>query len=72
MSKEILIPHAELEDSQTITEVVTNKMKEHDLDIHQHEVEDIDDDDKAGIRRLRVKNTKYFAMGNVPWHRTSS
>ena len=44
MSKEILIEHKDIEDSQTITQAMTNKFKEHDLDLHRHEVEVIDDD----------------------------
>jgi len=72
MPKEILINHKDIQDPQTITEVMENKFKEHDLDLHRHEVEVIDDDDKSGIRKLRVKNTKYFAVGNIPWHKPSS
>ena len=62
MSKEINIPHSEIKDNQTITQVMEQKFKEQDLNLHVNEVEDMQDDHKKGIRRLRVKNTKYFFM----------
>ena len=68
MSKEISIKHDEIQDPQTITGIVENKFKEYGLDIHRHEVEDLQDDFKKGIRKLKIKNTKYYAIGRVPWH----
>ena len=62
MSKELIIPHSEIKDNQTITGVMERKFKEQGLDLHVNEVEDMQDDHKKGIRRLRVKNTKYFFM----------
>ena len=62
MSKELIIPHSEIKDNQTITGVMERKFKEQGLDLHVNEVEDMQDDHKKGMRRLRVKNTKYFFM----------
>lgn len=63
MAKEIVIDHAEISDSRTITDVNIKKFKEHGLDIHKNEVEKLDDDFKTGKRHLKIKNTKYFG----PW-----
>jgi len=69
MSKEILIPHGEISNSQTITEVTDRKFKEQGLDLHKDEVTDLDDDFKKGVRKLTVKNTKYFYFPDIPWHK---
>ena len=69
MAKEIILDHKNIQDPQTITQVTKEAFESKGLDIHTHEVEDIDDDFRRGKRRLRVKNTKYFAIGNVPWHK---
>jgi hypothetical protein len=63
MSKEIVIDHDEISNSQTITEVNERKFKEQGLDIHVNEVEEINDDHKARKRTIKIKNTKYFG----PW-----
>ena len=63
MSKEIVINHDEISNSQTITEVNIRKFREKGLDIHQHEVQSIEDDHKTGKRYIKVKNTKYYG----PW-----
>lgn len=42
------------------------KFKEKDLDLHKNEVEVLEDDHRKGVRRLQVKNSKYF-MVKVPW-----
>ena len=62
MSKELIIPHSEIKDTQVITGVMERKFKEQGLDLHVNEVEDMQDDHKKGVRKLRVKNTKYFFM----------
>ena len=62
MSKELIIPHSEIKDTQAITGVMERKFKEQGLDLHVNEVEDMQDDHKRGVRKLRVKNTKYFFM----------
>jgi len=63
MAKDILIPHADLQDPQTITERTTRAFREADVDIHRHEVDAIDDDFKRGVRRLKVRHVKYFDLG---------
>lgn len=63
MSKEIVIPFNELSNPQTITDVNIKKFKEQGLDIHTHEVDSLEDDHKKKVRRLKIKNTKYFFMG---------
>ncbi len=67
MAKELLIPHSEISNSQTITQVMDRKMKEKDLSIHLNDIVDLQDDFKKGIRKLSVKNTKIFFMSNTPW-----
>lgn len=62
--KEIKIPHKKIRDPHTITEVTENAFKENDLDCHRHEVERLEDDHKAGVRVLQVKNTQYFCMNH--------
>lgn len=64
--REIIINHSDIKDSKTITNVIENKFKENGLDIHRHEVEILEDDNRKGIRRLQVKNSKYFLV-KVPW-----
>lgn len=64
--REIIINHSDIKDSKTITKVIENKFKENDLDIHRHEVEILEDDHRKGVRRLQVKNSKYFLI-KVPW-----
>lgn len=61
--KEIIIPHDEIGNSQTITDVNIRKFKERGLDIHKHEVVDLTDDHSKGVRRLKIRNVKYFG----PW-----
>ena len=63
MAKEIIIDHSEISNPQTITDVNIKAFKTAGLDIHVNEVEDIHDDHKAGKRRIRIKNTRYFG----PW-----
>lgn len=66
MSKEIILNHNEINNSQTITQVMEKKFKEKDLDLHRHEVEVLEDDHRKGVRRLQVKNSKHFFI-KVPW-----
>jgi patatin-like phospholipase/acyl hydrolase len=65
--REIVIPHSEISDSQTITQKNIEYFKKNDLDIHRHEVTELIDDKKAGVRILKVKNTKYFMVPDLPW-----
>lgn len=62
MAREILIPHEEISDPQKITQVMVRKFKEQGLNIHVHEVEELEDDFKKAVRKLKIKNTKYFIM----------
>jgi hypothetical protein len=63
MSKEILIDHKDIADPQTITAVNEKKFKEAGLDMHKNEVDALEDDHKKGVRRLKIRNPKYFG----PW-----
>lgn len=63
MAKEIRIPHAEIADPQTITQVNVRKFKEAGLDIHKNEVDRLEDDHRRGERILTVRNPKFFDMG---------
>lgn len=69
MPKEIIIPHSELSNSQTITQVMDAKFKEHDVNIHMNDVIDLQDDFKKGVRKIEVKNSKLFFMGDIPWRK---
>ena len=67
MSKEIIIDHKEINNSQTITTVMETKFKEQGLDTHKNEVDVLEDDFKKGVRRITVRNTKYFIVPELPW-----
>lgn len=60
MSREIRIPHDKIRNPQTLTREFEERFRAEGLDLHVHEVEKIDEDDKRGERVLQVKNTKYF------------
>lgn len=72
MSKEIIINHQEITNSQTITQVMENKFKEKGLNLHVNEVEKLEDDNKKGVRVISVKGTKYFSVPEIPWHKNKS
>lgn len=63
MAKEIVIPHSEISNSQTITDVQERIFKDHGVDMHKNEVDRLEDDHKKGVRILTVRNTKYFDVG---------
>lgn len=63
MAREISIPHAELDDPQTITERNVRAFKENGLDIHVNEVDELIDDHKLARRIYKIRNVKYFDMG---------
>lgn len=69
MSKQIKLKHKDISDSQTITQETTKAFKEHGLDIHINEVQSLEDDHKKGVRILKVKDTKYFQVGDIPWRK---
>lgn len=65
---EIKIPMDKIQDPQKITPVMEQTFKDYDVNIHTHEVTNISDDYKRGVRVLDVKATKYFFMpDNLPW-----
>ncbi len=66
---EIKIPMDRIQDSQKITPVMEQTFKDNGVNIHTHEVKNISDDFKRGIRVLDVKATKYNFIGDVPWHK---
>lgn len=72
MSREVIIEHGEISNPQTITQVMERKFEANDLDLHKHEVEVLEDDRRRGVRRLRVKNSKFFTIGEIPWHKKQS
>jgi hypothetical protein len=60
MPKELRIPHSKLKNPQTMTSEMEAEFDACGLDLHRHEVVELEDDFKKGERILRVKNTKYF------------
>ena len=69
MSKEFRLKHEAISDSQTITQVTTEAFEKEGLNIHVNEVENLEDDFNKGERILKIKNTKFFVIGNIPWHK---
>jgi len=63
MARDIIIDHDKIMNPQTITDVQEAAFEREGLNMHVHEVEQIDDDHKRGKRVIRVKNTKYFFQG---------
>ena len=63
MGKEIRIPHAELSDPQTVTQVNVRKFREQGLDIHKNEVDELVDDHDKNVRVLKIRNPKFLDMG---------
>jgi siroheme synthase (precorrin-2 oxidase/ferrochelatase) len=60
MAKEFRIDHDKINNSQTITKVVAEEFKQHDLDTKRHIAVDVIDDPSTRQRVYKVKNTKYF------------
>ena len=60
MSREIRIPHHKIKTGHDCTMETEARFQDEGLDLHVHEVERMDDDEKRGERILTVKNTKYF------------
>ena len=63
MAVEIIVPHKDLENPDTITQVNEKMFKDKTLNIHVNEVQDITDDFERKVRRYKIKNTRYFDMG---------
>ena len=73
MAKEIRIPHADISNSQTITEVQERIFESHGLDLHRHEVDRLEDDHDRGERVLTVKTPrKFFSIPDLPWTRKAN
>ena len=66
---EIKIPIEKIQDSQTITPVMEKTFKDNGVNIHTHEVKNVTDDFKRGVRVLDIKATRYCFIGNIPWHK---
>lgn len=62
MAKEIRIAHDQLGNSQTITQAMEREFEARGLNLHVHEVEQMDDDFKRRERVLKIKNTRYFVL----------
>ena len=60
MSRTLKIPFSRISNSQTLTAEIEARFKAEGLDLHVHEVEQMDDDDRRKERILRIKNTRYF------------
>lgn len=60
MAREIRIPHHLIDKVDTITPYMEQRFKDEGLDLHVHEVEQMDDDFTRKERILKVKNTRYF------------
>ena len=67
-NKEVRIPHSEVKDPQTITQVTKTAIAEAGCNIHQNEVVKMDDDFKTEERVLHIEKKQYFCVGDVPWH----
>lgn len=66
--KEIRIDYKDIQDPQTITDIIKTVFKQNGLDIHRHEVDSLQDDNKKGQRILNVKTPRtFFQVGDVPW-----
>jgi hypothetical protein len=62
VSKELIIEHDDRDNPQNYTAKVERAFAAHDLNLHMHEVEKLEDDFRKGKRVLKVKNTRYFVM----------
>lgn len=66
---EMVIPYSEINDGDKITGRVSREFTEHGMNIHVNEVKELIDDDKRQVRVLKVKNSKYFSVPDLPWKR---
>ena len=64
MPKEIRLRYDEIKDAQTITQRNIRAFREAGLDIHFHEVDAIDDDDRKQERIMKISTKKHFWMGS--------
>jgi hypothetical protein len=68
-NKEIRLKHEDIKNPQTITGVTKKAFAENDLNIHQHEVDSLEDDFSKGERVLSIRKKQYFTVGDIPWHK---
>lgn len=61
--KELVIPHSEIRNPDTITQRNIRAFKEAGLDMKLHEVDSLEDDHSKGVRVLKVRKVKFFG----PW-----
>jgi hypothetical protein len=66
---EVIIPHSELQDPQTITERNERAFAELGSDIHTHEVVSIEDCHETGRRHMRIKMPRTFVDLGARSHR---
>ena len=64
MPREIRLRYDEIKDAQTITQRNIRAFREAGLDIHFHEVDAIDDDDRKQERIMKISTKKHFWMGS--------
>ena len=60
MAREVHIPHELIQTPESITRHMEERFKDEGLNLHVHEVERFDDDEKRKERILRIRNTRYF------------
>lgn len=60
---EIRIPYSEIDDSQTITQVMDRVFKRKGLDLSRHEVVKLEDDRDRRVRVLTIKPKTYVCLG---------
>lgn len=56
--REIRIPHAEIKNSQTCTQVIEDHFRRRGVDVHRHEVDELVDDFDRKERVLKVQAPK--------------
>ena len=62
MAREVRIPHERIQTPESITRHMEERFKDEGLNLHVHEVERFDDDEKRRERVLQIKNTKYVFL----------
>lgn len=62
MAREVRIPHELIQTPESITRHMEERFKDEGLDLHVHEVERFDDDEKRKERILHIKNTRYVFL----------
>ena len=60
MAREVRIPHELIQTPEPITRHMEERFTDEGLNLHVHEVDRFDDDEKRKERILRIRNTRYF------------